>query len=323
MHAVIAARASGVLLASLLAQACAVAPQPPEARPRFVFQSHFWVNLHHFLRAEARRRERGVEPLQQLAPLAREEREAWTRALDVYRPLAQRSLLFDENMVAIHVALAAADGEETPELVGFELAAALDDAAPIFRAHLWSARARANDEWIARTRPTVERLAAEVTEALAAAHELAWPAEPILVDVTPETGPNLAYTTNRAPPGFAGLTAIDPSVAGGSPAAVECVFHEAAHVLDATLVRWVEEESARQGRATPRDLWHAILFYTAGELSRRALGQAGTYREDLLRGFPHCLPALDAYWRPYLDGTLPLSVALGELVRSTAGDVGS
>jgi hypothetical protein len=309
----------GALLALAL-HSCASTGEGAEPRPRFVFQSHFWVNLHHFLRAEARRRERGAELVQPLAELGPEEREAWKRALDGYRGLARRSLLFDEGMVQIHVALSAADpeGRSTPLLDDAELGAALEDAAPVFRTHRWAARARTNDEWIQRTRPVVERIARQVTDELAAAHQLAWPSEPVLVDVTSETGPTLAYTTSDAPPGFAGLATIDPSVPGGSTAAVETVFHEAAHVLDATLVRWVEEESARQGVGLPADLWHAILFYTAGVLSARALGEAGTYREDLARIFPAFLPGLDEFWKPYLDGKLPLTEALSGLVRAAA-----
>lgn len=320
----IAGRCSlAVLVAGLLGCATELAQgrvRSTEPVPRFVFQNNCWSNLHHFLRAEARRRARGAELEQPLEELGAEEREPWLRALEVYRPLAQRSLLFDEGMVRVHVALAGLGADEPPphELLGLELAGALEGAAPVFRARVWPARARGNDEWIERTRPAVERIAAEVTDALAGACQLAWPRAPILIDVTPETGPDLAYTTSSAPPGFAGLATINPSVAAGSPAAIECVFHEAAHVLDAELVRWVEEESARQGVEPPEDLWHALLFYNAGVFTARALGEAGTYREDLERGFRAFLPALDEAWQPYLEGALPFSAALSEVVRSTA-----
>jgi len=302
-------------VALLVCAGCASGPARGAA-PRFVFQDSFWVNLHHSLRAEARRRERGAEPELSPATLEAGERAAWTRALDAYRPFAQRSLLFDEELVRIHAALSAtADEASPPDALDFELRAALNAAAPVFRAHLWPARARANDEWIARTRPPVERLAQQVTDGLAAACGQAWPAQPILVDVTPDTGADLAYTTNVSPPGFAGLATLNPSVEGGSPAAIECVFHEAAHVIDTVFVRWVEAESARQGLEPPAELWHALLFYTAGELTRRALGTAGTFRADLAQGFAAELPALDAHWLPYLEGRESLAVALREVVR--------
>src|SRR5262245_40171471 len=308
---------------SLMLLSCASTGEGAEPRPRFVFQDGFWVNLHHFVRAEARRRERGAELVQPLAELEPGEREAWERALDAYRGLARRSLPFAGGMVQIHVALSAADleGRLPPELEDAELEAALEEAAPVFRAHGWPLRSRANDDWIQRTRPAVERVAEQVTADMAAALRLDWPAEPVLVDVTPETGPNLAYTTDVAPPGFAGMATIDPSVAGGSAAAVECVFHEALHVVDARLVRWVEVESSRLGVAPPTDLWHAMLSYTAGVFTERALGESGTYREDLAREFPRILPGLDEYWKPYLDGELPLAEALRQLVSAAARSV--
>ena len=312
------------LVASALLACAAPAPRV-EPAPRFVFQSRAWVNLHHFLRAEARRQARGAALVQPLAELDPGEREAWTAALAAYCDLAQRNLLFDPELVRIHVALSTADEGRALDAgtVGEELTVALNGALPVFRAHLWPERSRANEEWIARTRPEVERLAAGVTSALAAAYRLDWPTRPILMDVTSDTGPNLAYTTNDAPPGFAGLATLNPSVEGGSPAAIECVFHEASHVVDAQLVRWIEEESARQGTLPPADLWHALLFYTSGELTRRALGTAGTFRADLEQGFPAYLPALDAHWLPYLDGEEALDDALRGLVREAAAARGA
>lgn len=321
------ARTPGAWLVLVLAGCAAVESGAPVARglpvePAFVFQSHPWVNLHHFLRAEARRAARGAKV--DLAPqeLSEGELVAWSAGLDAYAGFAQRSLLFDEELVALHVALAGVAPEtrvlppDVTERIGEPLARALEGALPIFLERRWPARTRANEAWIAATRPEVERVAGSVLPAIARALEVPWPSQPILVDVTSETGPNLAYTTSAAPPGYAGLAAISPTVSGA--AAVECAFHEAMHVLDAGLVRWVEEESARQGIEPPPELWHALLFYTAGELTRRALGRAGTFREDLERGFAADLPALDAHWLPYLDGVEPLDVALRGVVREAA-----
>ncbi len=47
-------------------------------------------------------------------------------------------------------------------------------------------------------------------------------------------------------------------------------------------------------------------------------GAAGTFREDLARGFPAYGPALDAHWMPYLDGDLTLEAALRGLVSAAA-----
>src|SRR5262245_40790111 len=81
--------------------ACAAPAPRVEPAPRFVFQSHAWVNLHHFLRAEARRQARGAELDLPLAELGDAERAAWTAALAAYRDLARRDLLFDPELVRI------------------------------------------------------------------------------------------------------------------------------------------------------------------------------------------------------------------------------
>ncbi len=306
-------------LALLLVPSCASTADSVVRPPRFVFQNSFWVDLHHFLRAEARRQARGEELRVSGGELHDEQRAAWARALEPYRDLARRSLLFDEELVRINAALAGVgDADVLPAgIVPGELARALETAAPIHRAHAWPERRSENAAWIEGARSELEPHAVALTDAVANAYRVRWPEAPILVDVTRDTGRDLAYTTQVAPSGYAGLVTIRP-LAGDTALVVEYLLHEASHVVDEVLTRWVDEESARQGFASPPDLWHAILFYTAGELTRRELGQAGTFREDLERGFPAYLPALDRHWRPYLDGASPLEAALHGLVQATA-----
>ena len=81
----------------------------------------------------------------------------------------------------------------------------------------------------------------------------------------------------------------------------------------------------------PRDLWHALLFYTTGEMVRRAAAQgklqlpgAGTrsasympyaYRNNLYtRGWEDYLRVLEAYWQPYLDGNTDFDHAIRAVV---------
>src|SRR5262245_19729833 len=104
-----------LLLGPLLFQVAGCrAPEAPDGhRPRFVFQNSFWVNLHHLLRAEARRATRGEESVLPVQDLWAEERTDWSAAVAAYRELGKRDLLFDEGMVAINVALAGAGEPET------------------------------------------------------------------------------------------------------------------------------------------------------------------------------------------------------------------
>ena len=64
------------------------------------------MNLHHFLRGGARRREFASPPVLAHSDLSKNKRAAWTQALDAYIPLAKLSLIFDDRLVHIIAALA-------------------------------------------------------------------------------------------------------------------------------------------------------------------------------------------------------------------------
>src|SRR2546430_3556203 len=76
------------------------------AEPTFCFQNNFWVNLHHVLRGEARRRTAQMATGVKADALTEAERVAWTSALDGYADNAKRDLLFDDALRRITNALA-------------------------------------------------------------------------------------------------------------------------------------------------------------------------------------------------------------------------
>jgi hypothetical protein len=94
-------------------------------------------------------------------------------------------------------------------------------------------------------------------------------------------------------------------------------------VVDAEIMRLIAAESARQQVRAPRNLWHAEIFYTTGELVRRELGMAGdahylpyAYRFDVYsKGMQAERAALERDWQPWLDGRVPFEEALHNLVR--------
>jgi hypothetical protein len=293
------------------------------AESQFKFQDNFWVNLHHFVRAEARRRAFSQPLVMPAARLSEAERAGWTAAVDAYVDLAKLSLIFDQRLVRINNALADQGESATlPEgLVEPGVLAALNQAAPAYRAHLWSEHRRANEEWINAVRPLVEQHSAALIKALTDAYHVKWPAEPILVDASCEAGPVLAYTTG-GPRGIAAHTVIAPTLKGGLTAAFETVFHEASHAVDDQITRFVDEEGARQRVKPNPDLWHGIIFYTVGELVKRELHkekdpgykpyayQFGVYD----RGWQTIGAGLEKDWQPYLDGKVDFPHALAKLV---------
>jgi len=299
-----------------------IGSQPlPDADSAFEFQNSFWVNLHHFVRAEAR-----DSRLLPLSALRQDERAAWTMALDAYADLAKLNLIFDERLIRINNALAkAADGASLAGLVEPKIAAALNAAAPIYRSHLWDQHRRVNERWIAEFRPQVQRHAAAVIKALAAAYQVSWPAGAILVDLSCESGPNLAYTT-EGPAGTAGHTVIAPTKAAEPDVAFEIVFHEASHTVDAQITQRLDLEAGKQQVKIPAELWHALIFYTTGEIVKRERGKQGdpTYKPYAYRGlygrsgWDKMRTALERDWQPYLDGKSGFDTALHHLVRDAS-----
>ena len=75
-------------------------------------------------------------------------------------------------------------------------------------------------------------------------------------------------------------------------------------------------------RWLPRQLWHFVLFYTAGELTTRELRVRGVtdyvmyaVKGDVYsRGCAGCAEKITSAWGPYLDGKRSLNEALTQLV---------
>ena len=314
-------------------------------RPIFEFHSGFWLNLHHFLYQQARLAEHlqgsqgGGAAKSSSTDVNRtsDASPAWQAALDYYRKnMAHRDLLFDQGMVLIGNRLA--EVETCPDLSGRtitsctsglqpNLIAALEGAAPIYRSRWWPEHDRLNREWIDGDAPLVRHIGLPLAQELSGVYEKPWQREPIRVDVVIYAGPFGAYTS------------LDPThitVASGDPrndglAGFEILFHEASHALAVPVQDAIAEDCRQRDIPIPRDLWHALLFYTTGEMVRRAAAEGKlqlpgaetkaasytpyAYRNNLYsRGWEDYLRLLEAYWQPYLDGRTDFEHAIRAVV---------
>jgi hypothetical protein len=306
--------------------------------PVFEFHSGFWINLHHVLYQQARlRAERPttrsqtntVQPSGEVLSfedLSGAERSAWTQALAAYQhSAATRDLLFDTGMVRMKDRLAEMADTDGAEATGFtpDLVAALRLASPVYRAHWWPADDRSNRAWIQNVSPMVERLGAQLARQLAAVYQTNWPAGNIRVDVCAYAGLFGGYTT---------LDPLDVTVSSRDPrnqgeTSLEILFHEASHALAEPVRDAIARECRAQNKPIPRELWHALLFYTTGEMVRHSLAAPATergagyepyaYRQGLyVRDWQNYERALDQFWRPYLEGRSEFSRAIAQLVSS-------
>jgi hypothetical protein len=84
----------------------------------------------------------------------------------------------------------------------------------------------------------------------------------------------------------------------------------------------IQQECDAQNKPVPRDLWHAVLFYTTGEVVKRRLAEDGigeyvpyAYQHGLYtRSWTRFRGVLEQAWQSYLDGTISFEDALRNMV---------
>jgi hypothetical protein len=266
----------------------------------FDFHSNFWVNLHHFLYQQAIAK----SPEQSGS-------EAWNQALDVYRTGITKHELLSRDIAGINIALSKIENAESLQNSGIdpELTQTLERAAPVYRTRWWPQHNRQNLAWIDAATPLVAKYEAVMKKELSAAYRTPWPSQPIRTDVAEYASWAGAYTVLEP-------TLITISNAG--PAPLETLFHEASHgmiqkISDALAAELDSQKKLFQRRA----FWHAVLFYTAGEVAERHLDHYTMFgvKDGILeRGWPGALPILEKDWKPYLDGKTDLATAVHRLV---------
>jgi hypothetical protein len=312
--------------------------------PVYEFHSGFWLNLHHTLYRTARAQRSSNSAANPagnpgIANLSPAEQRAWSAAISFYsKTYADKDLTVSLEMVLIKNQLG--DFETCEDLAGFKrkscdaglpakLTETLDAAAPVYRAHLWQEHDRANRRWISAVAPLVRRNGLDLAHRLAEIYQTNWPKERIRVDVTSYASATGAYTTLE--PLRVTVSSVDARNQG--PEALEVLFHEASHGIADSVQDAIFRECRQREKPIPRDLWHALLFYTTGEVIRpvasnaadsaRAPSSGSSYsgyvpyavREGLYkRGWENYLRVLTQYWQPYLDGNVTFEDAIAHMV---------
>src|SRR2546426_1464213 len=268
--------------------------------PVFELHSGFWINLHHTLYHDAKLRTTAASPDKSgktygptlnTAPgakpsLSPAEQRIWDDAVAYYAAnYAAKDLLFSTELVQLKDQLG--DFEDCDELSGrkrkfcdaglpAKLTQVLEAAAPAYRAHLWPDHDRANRRWIMPVAPLVREQGVGLSERLADIYQTRWPRGKIRVDLSCYANWTRAYTT--ADPFSVTISRLDSRNQG--PEALEVLFHEGSHGIAEPVQAAIIRECRQRDKAIPRDLWHALVFYTTGEVLRPVLGTSGATAGD-------------------------------------------
>lgn len=309
--------AATALLVSLEASAAEVIRVGP-----YAFHSSLWINLHETLMHCAT-----TKTPCDFAGLSPDERAAWDEAVQTYRRTWRDeggSITFVRPMRITHDVLTSVADEETAPELREPLGPALVKAAPIYRRHLWEADDRANRFWIDYASAIVADAGPELADAHARAYARPWP-ESVRVDASAHAVPFGAYTMMGK---LAGVHATIAARDSGNRclSALETIVHETSHALvgprHGPIAEAIRKHAERLGIEPPRDLWHAILFATSSELTRRALESRGVADfvpsvHDLYRRvWPLYEKPVQTFWIGYLDGELTMDEAIGRIVEA-------
>jgi len=281
------------------------------------FHSSFWPNLHHFLYQQARLRHHAATAaiagaLTDTLPLSDPDRATWDRAVAYYdTAVSSRAIDFDSTLIDANYALADADSATLVARPGSPglpapLVAALTAAAPIYRRYFWPRHDRANRAWIAAMQSELSTHGTALSAALTHVYHVPLAETPIRVEVVAYANWAGAYTTVRPT-----LITMSSTYADhGGSLGLEQLVHETSHAMIDSV------DAALRGRGDRRDVEHAIIFFTAGELVRREIPSHTPFAEvrgiwtpngsALAKYYPTVVPI----WRDYLDGTRSFRDAL-------------
>lgn len=290
----------------------------------FNFRNGFWINLHHFLYAQALAQSttanarwistaRDAMKKAPCAAFASEDAaKTWEHATRFYTMnYASLDMLRDRDFAQLNDLLGAADEKERlPADLPASLRTELENVAPAYRQACWENHRSLNQAWIDSLQPILAAHGANIASRLTKIYETNWPVEPLAVDVVVYANWAGAYTV----PSHITVGSADSP---GGAAELETVFHEALHTMDQRMIQDLSAAFARN-HSESYDLNHVMIFFTAGFITRQELRESDpnyepfAYREGMykrLKYWDQDEAALRKYWQPFLEGAPRPSMA--------------
>jgi hypothetical protein len=189
----------------------------------------------------------------------------------------------------------------------------LEAAAPVYRKLWWERHSQSNRARIEALQALLARYGASISDIITHAYQQSWPPEGLTVQMCAYANWAGAYSTSGR---LIVMASTDEGTAGSQ--GLEIVFHEAMHQWDDAMIPRLQRAAERLHAQIPRDLFHSLIFYTAGYATARVVPGHRPYADPLwARGLPG-RAQLDQFWLPYLRGEGTLPAALDRLAGAFA-----
>lgn len=318
--------AVAVLISTTAGETQNTRPAPPDRRDAFVaatrmfaFHSDPTINLHDFLLSKAQVQGHPDPRPECLAGLPRPEAEAFEQARLHYDTNLSRRPWTDRLIVALRYEVAGfTEANVLPDSATAPALEVLRAAVPAYRRCWWKDHDARNRAWIAAVVPRLIEHEDAIAERLGRVFKAEWKT-PFPVDIVGDAPPVGANTVTD--PDHILISSADTGNQG--TAGLEIVFHEAGHTIvgpGGGEVWQALQAAAAEVDAKPLagQLWHPIIFYTAGKVVEARLAERGApgyepymFRGDLFRQFRQ---PLEQHWQPYVDNRISLQEAAKRLL---------
>ena len=275
------ARFAAPLLIALVVSAADASPTAIAVTERFEFHSDPWLNAHHFLYQWSRadlglgegRRKVDVPERASLSRLADGDREAWDAALEFYRNNVAELNHFNNRMLDQKAMLLRLRGDTdgVPEESIEGISKALQEAMPVYLEYWWPAHAAGNRAWVDAILPLLKRHEGEYVVLMTRLYASEWADRRRRVDVS-------AYANYRAGYTARAHTVMYSSDPGNQDLyGLEMLLHEIQHAGDVAGRgrETITLAFSNEGFDTPPNLWHAMIFLTAGSFVQTVAEAAG------------------------------------------------
>jgi len=277
------------------------------------------MNLHAFL-LDASIRKRALSSYIWVATPSDTDSKTLTDAIAFYRAnYAERDLLLDDTMASIKRTLSVDDNRRDASRLNLPpaLTPVLNGVSQIYAHCLWPAQDESNRDWIRQVQVLNAKYGADVQASIEYYLDHPFQQTQIRVDLVVATGSrNGGYTDTQTilPSGQSSYQGL---------AALEMLYHEATHIEVADTVINVIDAELKAAHRSGDELWHAVQFYTVGEMVKDVLKRKGsldyqTYADKngvYTRGdWSIYHAAIDAEWRPYLHGEVTMQQAIRRIV---------
>jgi hypothetical protein len=253
---------------------------------------------------------------QGVAALSAKEQAAWKEVVSQYAAgLSRKDVVFDDPLPAITIALAQARNAKSLPATAVEASVSvlLTRAAPIYRKAWWPKHHAANKAWREGIQALVKRYGMQVLTFISNAYQMQWPRRGYGVHLSAYCNWAGAYSTKDH---LLVVSSLNPGTKGQD--GLETVFHEGMHQWDDLVDTALEEQARRINKPVPRNLSHALIFFTAGDAVRRVIPEHTPYADKSgvwQRGWLREREALTEIWKPYLDGRGTRDQAFAELIK--------